>query len=484
MWGLSNASIDASLLLAPIRAVNSSPSANTLTLSFPPSFLNRLAASLPLDTLASKILLNPSSYPAFSLVDNRLFHSGSESTQLYIPSGRVSDEPQAATFVEAVVQDAHHTVGHLGGAKTLDYIRRAFWWPSMHKDVFDYVRSCESCARSKAASAKPYGLLHPLDTPTRPWASAGMDFMVGLPPVRLRGEVVDSVLTVTDLLSKMVVLIPLSSTATAEDVATLYHDFVVRRFGIQDSLISDRDPKFTSRFWRSLHAKLDVTLRLSSSAHPQTDGRSEVTNKVVGQMLRTLCEDDPEGWATSLSTAEIAINSTSSSATGMAPFEILYGFLPSTWPVSAWSPSSFSNDFDISSRLESARLTWLRCSDALFESRVHMVHQSNKKRRNEGDNFKVGDHVYVSTAGMRFPHALSSKFIPRYVGPFRIVASNPDKSTFDIDFPSHLRVHNRIHSSKLRPHFPNDDIRFPSRAFSRPPPAVPAADVGVRGILY
>ncbi|GAA5986412.1 hypothetical protein JCM11641_000990, partial [Rhodosporidiobolus odoratus] len=402
MWGLSNSSVDTSLLVAPIQAVPLA-SVSTLSSTFPPSFLSNLSSSLPLDTLASEILLNPSAYPSFSVVDNRIFHLGPESTQLYVPAGRVSSEPHAATFVEAVVQDAHRAVGHMGGAKTLDYVRRAFWWPSMHRDVFDYVRSCESCARSKAASSKPFGLLHPLDTPTRPWAAAGLDFMVGLPPVRVRGEVVDSILTVTDLLSKMVVLIPLSSTATAEDVASLYHDFVVRRFGIQDSLVSDRDPKFTSRFWRTLHAKLDTTLRLSSSAHPQTDGRSEVTNKIVGQILRTICEDNPEGWASALSTAELAINSASSSATGMAPFEILYGFLPSTSPVSAWSPSLSSGDFDISSRLDDARLTWLRCTDALIESRVNMVHQANKKRRDEGSTFNVGDKVYVSTAGMRFP---------------------------------------------------------------------------------
>ncbi|GAA5978447.1 hypothetical protein JCM11641_007948 [Rhodosporidiobolus odoratus] len=107
-----------------------------------------------------------------------------------------------------------------------------------------------------------------------------------------------------------------------------------------------------------------------------------------------------------------------------------------------------------------------------------MVHHANKKRRDEGSHFSVGDKVYVSTAGMRFPHALSGTFIPRYVGPFPISSSNPAKSTYDIDLPSHLRIHNRIHSSKLCPHFPNDDLRFPSRALTRPPPAVPAADVG------
>jgi hypothetical protein len=78
--------------------------------------------------------------------------------------------------------------------------------------------------------------------------------------------------------------------------------------------------------------------------------------------------------------------------------------------------------------------------------------------------------------GMRFPHSISGKFIPKFVGPYKILKVDGAKSTVDIDFPPHLRVHPRIHSSKLRPHFANDDLRFPSRALSTPPPVVPAGD--------
>ncbi|GAA5978060.1 hypothetical protein JCM11641_006615 [Rhodosporidiobolus odoratus] len=272
----------------------------------------------------------------------------------------------------------------------------------------------------------------------------------------------------------MVILIPLSSTASAEDVAVLYHDFKVRRFGFQDSLVSDRDPKFMSRFWRALHSRTHTTLRLSSSARPQTDGRSEVTNKIVGQILRTLCKDDVEGWASLLPTAEIAINSASSSATSLAPYEVVYEFLPTSWPTSAWSEPT--SDADVADVVDQAHRGWLRCTNALIASRVAMVHQANKGRREEADHFNVGDKAYVATAGMCFPHSLSSKFLPRFVGPFPIVAVDTRKSTVDIAFPQHLRIHPRVHFSKLRPHFPNDAVRCPSRYLSRPPPIVPAAD--------
>ncbi|GAA6003595.1 hypothetical protein JCM5350_001314, partial [Sporobolomyces pararoseus] len=77
---------------------------------------------------------------------------------------------------------------------------------------------------------------------------------------------------------------------------------------------------------------------------------------------------------------------------------------------------------------------------------------------------------------MRFPHSLSQKFVPKFLGPYKILRVDSRKSTVDIDFPSHLRVHPRIHTSKLRPSYPNDDLRFPSRSFSQPPPAIAAAD--------
>ncbi|GAA6003251.1 hypothetical protein JCM5350_002709, partial [Sporobolomyces pararoseus] len=220
--------------------------------------------------------------------------------------------------------------------------------------------------------------------------------------------------SVTDLFSKMVVLIPLSSTATAEQVATLYHQHVYRRFGLQSSLVSDRDPKFTSRFWKQFHSLLDVKIRLSSSAHPQTDGRSEVTNKLVGQMLRTVCEDSPEDWGSKLTFVEFGINSASSTATGLSPFEIVYGFLPATWPLLSFSPSR-ETDQDVSTRAERARLDWIRVSDALIGSRVDMIHHGNKKRRADDPSFEVGADVYVSSAGMRFPHSLSQKFVPKFL---------------------------------------------------------------------
>ncbi|GAA5992524.1 hypothetical protein JCM11641_006980 [Rhodosporidiobolus odoratus] len=397
-------------------------------------FLDAAPAALEEDPLAKKVLAAPGSYPDFSVRDGFLFIEEAEGPRLVIPRAQPLVRPTGAatTFVEVVVELAHETVGHQGTAKTLGWVRRFFWWSSMHKDVLDYCSSSSTKDSSSTPSSLP------------PAPSAKWWF-----------------------------LCPLPSTATAEDVASVLFDNVYRRFGTQLAIIFDRDPKFTSAFWRALHSECGVQLKMSSSAHPQTDGQSEVTNKSVGTFLRVLCDESPDDWAAKVTTVEFALNSAPAAATSLSPFEVVYGFLPSAWPVDSWT----SSDHPVAdSRGERARLDWLRASDAIISARVDMVHQANKSRRQDSPSFVVGSKVYVSTSGMRFPSSLSHKFVPRYVGPFPITAADSTKSSYTIAFPPHLRLHPRIHSSKLRPHYPNDDLRFPSRSFAKPPPAIPATD--------
>jgi hypothetical protein len=106
---------------------------------------------------------------------------------------------------------------------------------------------------------------------------AGMDFITGLPAVLFERQMVDAILVVTDTFSKMVHLFLLSTAATAEDVAHIYHDGVYKHHGMQSSIISDRDPKFTGGFWKALHVKVGTRLQMSTSAHPETDGFRRIT---------------------------------------------------------------------------------------------------------------------------------------------------------------------------------------------------------------
>jgi hypothetical protein len=455
-----------------------SNSRSLLLTQLPLPFTDSLPAALAADTLFGPILAKVGDYPTFALVDGILFLEDQSGWRLVVPTGRTSDIGTASassppTFREAVINHGHAVLGHLGPQKTLSYLRHFFWWPLMHKDIFDYCRSCEQCARGKGGTQRPYGLLHPLPILTRPWSWAALDFMVGLPPVLYRGALVDSLLTVTDLFSKMVHLLPLSSTASAADVAELYHDGVYRLHGMQATIVSDRDPKFTGGFWQALHRKIGTKLAMSTSAHPQTDGASEVTNKTAVQILRIFVEDNPDDWALRTPDAEFAMNSATASATGLSPFEVAYGYLPTSWPVDTWSTTDVPTADGFG---ELVRLNWLRASDALIASRVLMTTSDNRRRRPDAPEFQTGSLVYVSSKDLSFPASLSRKFIPRFVGPYKITDSYPSSSTYTVEFPPQFRIHSRIHASKLRPFFPNDEGRFPSRRLDAPPPDLPATD--------
>lgn len=165
---------------------------------------------------------------------------------------------------------------------------------------------------------------------------------------------------------------------------------------------------------------------MSTSAHPQTDGQSEVTNKTVGTILRILVEDNPDDWASRIADVEFAINSAPSSATGLSPFEVSLGYLPTAYPVASWATSP---DVGAESFGERARMKWIRATGALIASRVEMTAQANKRRRTDSPLFQVGSLVYVSTKDMVFPRGLASKFIPKFIGPYPITASNPSHPT-------------------------------------------------------
>jgi hypothetical protein len=111
--------------------------------------------------------------------------------------------------------------GHFGRDKTVELVKQIYWWPKMDQDIADYVRTCDTCQRTKVPNRKPYGLLVPLSIPKRRWSSISMDFIVQLPPT-VNGK--DAIFVVVDRLSKMIHAIPNKTNDTAEDCAKLFVD--------------------------------------------------------------------------------------------------------------------------------------------------------------------------------------------------------------------------------------------------------------------
>jgi len=153
-------------------------------------------------------------------------------------------------------------------------LKKLFWWSGLKRDVAQFVYACLTCQKSKVEHQKPTGLLTPLDVPEWKWDSISMDFVTSLPNT-LRGH--DAIWVVVDRLTKSAHFIPINITFPVAQLAEIYIRDIVKLHGVPSSIVSDKDLRFTSRFWKSLQEALGLKLGLSSAYHPQTDGQSERT---------------------------------------------------------------------------------------------------------------------------------------------------------------------------------------------------------------
>jgi hypothetical protein len=148
-------------------------------------------------------------------------------------------------------------------------MRQSFWWKRMKMDIAKYVASCGICQKVKVEHKRPAGLLKPLEIPEWKWENIAMDFVVGLSRSP-RGK--DAIWEVIDRLIKVAHFIPMKQTSSAADLVSLYIKEVVRLHGVSKSIVSDRNSKFVSKFWQSLHNAMGTKLDMSVAFHPQTDG--------------------------------------------------------------------------------------------------------------------------------------------------------------------------------------------------------------------
>ena len=143
----------------------------------------------------------------------------------------------------------------------------------------------------------------PLPVPDSPWQEISLDFVLGLPRTRRQ---LDTILVVVDRFSKMAHFIACSRTTDAAHTARLFFNEIVRLHGVPRSIVSDRDVRFTSIFWKTLWHLLGTTLKFSTAFHPQTDSQTEFTNRSLGNLLRCLVQENSASWDDLLPRAEFA----------------------------------------------------------------------------------------------------------------------------------------------------------------------------------
>jgi hypothetical protein len=363
--------------------------------------------------------------------------------------------------------------GHLSDDRTVDRIRNTAWWPSWRKDVEEYVKTCERCQKANKATGKRFGLLQRIEEPTYPWEVINMDFVTGLPPSSINNY--NCVLVIVDRFSKRTRFLPCYKESTAMDIALLFWERIISDVGLPRVIISDRDPKFTSEFWKSLNLLIGTTLAMSTAYHPQTDGLSERNIGTLTEIVRRYCTEglsytDKDGfthdWHTLLPALELAYNSSIHSTTGKKPFEIERGYCPRLPKDQIknknieFHPTSLSF-FDM---LNKARARAAQCIEDAVTYNQERWNKTHKEPK-----FVVGEQVLLSTTNftnLQGPKKLQDQF----VGPFVILkfhGSNAVEVALTEEFG---RKHPVFPISLIKKYHASDKSKFPDREIPKQAP--------------
>jgi hypothetical protein len=357
--------------------------------------------------------------------------------------------------------------GHLGELKTLERLQRHFYWPDMRRMVRHYVRTCVSCQQNKATNQLPAGLLQSLEIPAQQWECVTMDLITSLPKTK-RGN--DTIVVWVDKLTKMMhaAATPSANGETkAPGMARLFFDNVVRLHGVPKKIVSDRDKRFDSNFWRCLWQLLGTKLAMSTAYHPQTDGQTERMNRTLEDILRHYVSFHHDDWDDHLTAAEIAINNSVSQSTGFSPYFLNYGRHPS-FPVTSLLPASPNETVAETMRKMHENIEIARSGMAQAQARQQQY--ANSRRRDVV--FKEGEEVYLSTKNLPLREGIA-KFTGKYTGPFKIIkviSPVAYKLAIPLDWKDN-RLHDVFHISLLKRHI--EATEFEDRPNdSRPEPLI------------
>jgi hypothetical protein len=286
-----------------------------------------------------------------------------------------------------------------------------------------------------------------------------MDFVLGLPRTK-RGR--DSIFVVVDHFSKMIHFIPCHKSDNASHVVDLFFAEIVHLHGVPTTIVSDRDAKFLTHFWRILWLKLGTKLLFSTTCHPQTDGQIEVVNRTFSTMLRDILKSNLKLWEECLPHIEFTYNRSVHSTMKLSPFQVVYGFNPHA-PIDLLPlPPSEITCFDTSQWSEFI-LKMHETTKLTIEKRNEKYWIADSKGRKEV-KLELGDLVWLHLWKERFPDLRKCKLMSRADSPFKILEKIKDNA-YKLELPPEFGVSHALNISDLRPYLGEED-EVPSRTTS------------------
>ncbi|UYV70775.1 K02A2.6-like, partial [Cordylochernes scorpioides] len=361
---------------------------------------------------------------------------------LVVPRGRRKD----------ILKEYHNHMicGHLGVTRTMHRLKDKYFWPSMLKDVVEYVRTCHLCQSRKGSNQLPAGLLHPIPAANYPFERVGIDFLGPLPSTKNRKK---WMIVLTDYYTKYAETKAVID-ATAREVAKFLTENVILKHGAPRYLISDRGSQFTSNLVKEITKICQIQHCLTTSYHPQTNGLTERLNRTLINLISMYVNVDQRNWDEILPFITHAYNTTIQETTKYSPFFLLYG----REPVSILDDTNIfiepdSEDYDeyVSKLMEKIVRTREIVKVNTEKSQEKMINHYNQKHRQTG--YEPGDLVALWTP-IRKP-GKCEKLLRRYFGPYIVLKkiSDVNYSIVPEDNPGNRTQPTTVHISRIKPYF-------------------------------
>ncbi|KAA3484635.1 DNA/RNA polymerases superfamily protein [Gossypium australe] len=340
--------------------------------------------------------------------------------------------PRNDELIQKILHEAHSRClsVHPGSTKMYNDLKQRYRWPSMKKDISE----CLICQQVKAEHQVPSGVLQPIMVPEWKWDRITMDFVTGM---SLTPNKKDVMWVVVDRLTKSAHFIPVRVDYSLDKLANLYISEIVRLHRVPLSIISDRDPRFSSRFWKKLQKALGTKLNFSTAFHPQTDGQSKRLIQVLEDMFRCCVLEFQGSWEKYLPLVEFAYNNSFQSSLKMCR-KPLY-----------WTELKENQIHGVDLVRETKEKVKV-IRDCLKAASDRQKSYSNLKRKEI--EYQVGDKVFLKVSPWRkvLRFGRKGKLSPRFIGPYKIT-KRIGLVAYRLALPPELeKIHDVFHVSMLR----------------------------------
>ncbi|UYV77773.1 hypothetical protein LAZ67_15002226 [Cordylochernes scorpioides] len=336
--------------------------------------------------------------------------------------------------------------------RTMYRIKSKYFWPSMLKDVSEFVKTCHLCQSRKGSNQLPSGLLQPIPPANFPFERIGIDFVGPLPSTKNRKK---WIIVLTDYYTRYAETKAISE-ATVKEVSKFLVEDIFLRHGAPQYLISDRGSQFTSNLMKEVMKTCKIKHCFTTSYHPQTNGLTERLNRTLINMLSMYVNTDQKNWDEILPFITHAYNTTIQETTGYSPFFLMFG----REPTSLLDDRNISVDIDkddydeyIKHHLDKINRTRKLVINNTIKTQERMKKNYDKKHMER--SYEPGELVAVWTPIRKIGKC--EKLLRKYFGPYKILKklSNVNYLIEPKDNPGQDPL--IVHVSRIKPYFERID---------------------------